>query len=481
MTTKRMSPTANLLRHSRLFSLPPPLPRPSQTTTTTGFIFQSDTATLPYPTQASIETTQSSLARGDWGLKRPLPQRSTSGTTTPVIRIGAIDTIDHITDFNSAADHTLTLRKWQEMNMPVSMPQVRKSMSSAVRAQSTFEENLNKTEATGVNSSGDSRRWKYRGPWLAGKTNGEFEDYITKRIKKRRSEFRKYMREWLRQKMTVDARRIARDKGEDLPTTDIKISKEDLQTQIIKLRHDPTDLWILIWRFLDLPGSPPGQNEHPSEKMIDTAWNSEEDQANKDIEQGPPTTHPSAGLSYLRTASHVPNHPILGPMSTQPPVIARILKLPSPASNIDKGGLVGVGGIVAQDVKNRAFKDTGSSSQWTNFDAELEGGAKGWVHLQRASIDPRGRIKLTVERASDDTIALWEGLVAPEILAAQAAGRAGKGTKLTGPARAEARLFEAPKGPLPTKLYHDPNTREETTKRELNDLLTKAGHSNTYI
>ena len=470
-----MSPTASLLRQSRLFSLPPPLPRPNQTTTTTGFTFQSDTATLPYPTHASIETTQSSLARGDWGLKRPLPQRSTSGTTTPVIRIGAIDTIDHITDFNSAADHTLTLRKWQEMNMPVSMPQVRKLVSNSDPMLSTFEDGLNRTEDTGANSSGDSRRWKYRGPWLAGKTAGEFEDYITKRIKKRRPEFRKYMREWLRQKMTVAARHVALDKGEDLPTTDIKISEEELRTEIVKLRHDGTDLWVLIWRFLDLPGFPPGQHQHASDAMLNTVERIEEDQANKDIEQGPPTTHPSAGLSYLRTASHVPNHPILGPMSTQPPVIARILKLPSPASNIDKGGLLGVGGIVAQDVKSRMFKD-GGNSQWTDFDADLEGGAKGWVHLQRASIDPRGRIRLAVERASDDTIALWEGLVAPEILAAQAAGRAGQGTKLTGPARSAEHLFPALKGPLPTKVYHDPDTIEERTKRDLSDLLRKTGY-----
>ncbi|MCJ1294372.1 hypothetical protein MMC34_005930 [Xylographa carneopallida] len=475
MATKRMSPTANLLRNSRLFSLPPPLPRPSQTTTTTGFTFQSDTATLPYPTHASIETTQSSLARGDWGLKRPLPQRSTSGTTTPVIRIGSIDTIDHITDFNSAADHTLTLRKWQEMNMPVSLPQVRRSMSNSDPVVSTFEEGMNKTETTGVNSSGDSRRWRYRGPWLAGKTAGEFEDYVTKKIKKRRPEFRKYMREWLRQKMTATARRVALDKGEDLPTTGIKVSEEELQREIIKLRHDPADLWVLIWRFLDLPGLPPGQQEHASEAMLHTMGSSGEDQANRDIEQGPLTTHPSAGLSYLRTASHVPNHPVLGPMSTQPPLIARILKLPSPASSIDKGGLIGVGGIVAQDVKSRVFKDA-SNSQWTDFDADLEGGAKGWVHLRRANIDPRGHIRLSVERASDDTIALWEGHVAPDILAAQAAGRVGNERNPTGPARDAERLFPALKGPLPTKVYHNPSTREERTKRELSNLLKRTGY-----
>ncbi|MCJ1391736.1 hypothetical protein MMC18_004601 [Xylographa bjoerkii] len=480
MASKRMSPTASLLRHSRLFSLPPPLPRPSQNSSTTAITFFSDTATQPYPTQASIETTQSSLARGDWGLKRPLPQQSTSATTTPVIRIGAIDTIDHITDFNSAADHTLTLRKWQEMNIPVSMLPVRKSVSNSEPLLSTFEDDLNRTEALGANSSEDSKRWKYRGPWLAGKSEGEFEDYITKKIKRRRTEFRKYMRNWLREKMTAAARRDAIDKGEDLPTTNVKISEEELQTEIIKLRHDPAELWVLIWRFLDLPGSPPGQHEHASDAMRRINGVVGEDQANKDIERGPPTMHPSAGLSYLRTASHVPNHPILGPMSTQPPVIARILKHTSLASNTDRGGLVGIGGVVAQDSGRHVFKGSGSK-QWTEFDPDLEGGAKGWAHPQRASIDPRGTIKLTVDRASDDTIALWEGLVAPEILEAQAAGRASKGAKLTGPARAAERLFDPQKEPLPTKVYHDPDTRDTMTTRELRDLMMMSGYPKTFI
>ncbi|MCJ1404145.1 hypothetical protein MMC11_007370 [Xylographa trunciseda] len=472
MTVKRMSPTASLLRRSRLFSLPPPLPRPSQSSSTTANTFYSDTATLPYPIQASIETTQSSLARGDWGLKRPLPQQSTTATTTPVIRIGAIDTIDHITEFNSAADHTLTLRKWQEMNIPVSMLQVRKSVSTAAPVTSPFEEDLNTTETIGPNSSENAKRWKYRGPWLAGKTEGEFEDYIMKKIKKRRTEFRKYMRSWLRQKMTATARRVAVDQGEDPPTTDFKVSEEELQTEVIKLRHDPVELWGHLWRFLDLPGSPPGQHEHVAEQMIDSIG---AELANKDIEQGPPTTHPSAGLSYLRTASHVPNHPILGPMSTQPPVIARILKLSAPASNNDKGGLVGVGGVVAQDLRRSTFKGS-ISKNWTEFDPDIEGGAKGWVHPQRASIDPRGSIKLNIERASDDTIALWEGIVAPEVLAARAAGRASDDTKPTGPTRAADHLFKQQSRPLPTKVYHDPDDREQMTSRDLKHLLTQSGY-----
>lgn len=108
--------------------LPPPLPRPSSELTATE-TRDSDTATLPYPTHASIQTTETSLGRGDWGLKRPLPLKSTTGSSTPIIRIDNIDSIDHITDFNSAADHVLTLRKWQELDMPISLVDKKKTAS----------------------------------------------------------------------------------------------------------------------------------------------------------------------------------------------------------------------------------------------------------------------------------------------------------------------------------------------------------------
>ena len=364
--------------------------------------------------------------------------------------------------------------------MPVSMPPIRKSLSNSEPVISTFEEHLNRTDAQGATSSEDSRRWKYRGPWLAGQTQGEFEDYITTRITRKRTEFRKYVRNWLRQKKTAVARRDAIDRGEDLPSTDVKISEDDLQTEIIKLRSDPATLWALIWQFLDLPDSPPRLSEHTSEKLLRENGYTGADQASKDIEQGPPTTHPSAGLSYLRTASHVPNHPILGPMSTKQPVIGRILKHPLPASNKQRGALVGVGGVVAQDVDIQVFSNL-RDKEWAQFDPNLEGGAKGWTHPQIASIDPRGRIKLTVRRASDNTIALWEGLVAPEIAEAEAAARVGNGAKLTKPGRAANRLFGPHQEPRPTRVFHDPDTRRDLTVKELRDDMIKIGFPRTFV
>ena len=121
LSRQSLSPTANLLRNSRLFSLPNPLPRPPVSETYgAGISKASDTATLPYPTHQAIATTKSSLARGDWGLKRPIPSRShIVQTSDPVLRITQLDTIEHVTDFDSAADHVRTRQKWEEMGMPM--------------------------------------------------------------------------------------------------------------------------------------------------------------------------------------------------------------------------------------------------------------------------------------------------------------------------------------------------------------------------
>ena len=345
---------------------------------------------------ASIETTQSSLARGDWGLKRPLPLQSTIATTTPVIRIEAIDSIDHITDFHSAADHSMTLRKWQEMSIQLSVMSPKEPHSWASLG-SVFEEDLNrsKTNTQGRAQSSQGKQWKYKGPWLAGKTKGGFEDYLSKEIKQRRPEFRSFLREKLHEKLIAKSRSTAMDKGVALLSIPNDISEEDFRAEFVKLRHNTTQLFQWIWQFLDLPGFPPQQESHLSDYGPDT-------------EQDPPSTHLSAGLSYLQTASHIYNHPILGPMSSGPPVLGRIVQYASPTStNKNTRVLIGVGGVVAEEAKSRDFHDP-KSLQWSNFDPDLEAGPKGWVQIRRANIDPHGRINLEVDKADEISVAVWE-------------------------------------------------------------------------
>lgn len=203
MSLRRISPASNLLRTSRLFSVPHTLPKPtSESAATTSY--GSTTATLPYPVHAAIETSESALSRGDWGLKRPLPLKSTTRTSTPHIYIENIDSIDHITDFGSAADHTRTLEKWHETNLSIS----RSGQNEKQALQSVFESHYDNT------ATGDQERWRFRGPWLGGQTNGEFAEYLTSTIRKRRPQFRQYLKNIFMQQKKARRRKEAIESSE---------------------------------------------------------------------------------------------------------------------------------------------------------------------------------------------------------------------------------------------------------------------------
>ncbi|KAL8972280.1 MAG: hypothetical protein Q9183_000637 [Haloplaca sp. 2 TL-2023] len=419
MAVKRLSPTASLLRNSRLFSLPPPLPRPSHHQTAT-LEFDSDTATLPYPTHASIETTQSSLARGDWGLKRSLPQRSTARTSTPSIRIDDIDSIDHITEFESAGDHSLTLQKWHEIGLPLSMPVLAKGIglplsmpvlakganashaylnTRATCPKSVFEASVDSTERT-IRGSG-VHRWKYEGPWLAGKTEGDFQEYVQRDVKRRKLEFRNFVRDRLAFDRGVEQRRTAQESGKAVDGP-IQVTEQDVDLHLKQLRHDRERLDNLVEEFLDLP---------PAEDIVDSKSQGSST-VMMDSDKGPPKTHLSAGLSYLRTASHTTNHPILGPMNEEPPTQARVLQPQNSLMGTMYCALLGVGGVVANDsTKTTMWKSSNDEKGIQSFDAETKGGAKIWVQPDRASFDAEGRVKMHVLRASKIQKSVYESVV----------------------------------------------------------------------
>lgn len=372
---RRLSPTANLLRTSRLFSLPSPLPRPSADFTAS-VNHESSTATLPYPTHAAIETTDMSLGRGDWGLKRPLPLKSTTQTSTPTIRIDNVDSIDHITDFSSAADHVITLRKWQELGTPLSMAEEKTKKASAPHEsypRSVFESKHDNTYQDASDPS--KQRWKYGGPWLAGQTEGEFKQYVKKDVKKRRLDFKRFLRE----RLAEAQRRDATESGEGFESPDsVAVSDEDVEVYTRRLRNDEHTLHKLVEEYLDLSryrGS------------ATTGYD----------KKGPPTTHPSAGLSYHRTGSHTYNHPLLGPQEESAPVQARVIRPQVTGANKRHDwALIGVGGVVAEDDRRALTRD---SIGIAGYNPDIPGGAKVYIRIPtRASVDSHGRIDLSTRR-----------------------------------------------------------------------------------
>jgi hypothetical protein len=466
-----LSPTANLLRNSRLFALPNPLPRPNVGETYgAGITKASDSATLPYPTHQAITTTKSSLARGDWGLKRPLPSRSRLvQVSDPVLRIKQLDTIEHVTDFDSAGDHVRTRQKWEELGVPMmkGMTAMREYDLSGTPPGGAFEVRDDTTsydtemgmDEAGLylkalkdnskkNSEGskqftpfspppvdaavhNAKRWKHEGPWLPGMNAEDFTTYLSKQISKRRPEFNKYLTEFVKNEIYMTRQLAASNDGENAPmdmneaeswhkqrsSQWAQISDEDIQAGIKSLRRDTANnplgsklVTKLILPFLRLP----------TIKFKYTAY--AEDASNRDIEQyqfdqetAPLSTHPSAGLGYLRTRSYIANHPILGPQSNPSPVPARVVQPRTTGRGKDSFAKLGVGGFVANDQYRST--DIGSASR-LNFsnardvetiDVETVGGKKVLVSPLFGSVTNDGRIHIKLKRASGAEVQVARG------------------------------------------------------------------------
>ncbi|RDL39981.1 uncharacterized protein BP5553_04321 [Venustampulla echinocandica] len=442
MASRSVAPGAALLRASRVFAIPPALPRPTGDYAAASGGFSSDTATLPHPIHQSLTTFQSSLERGDWGLKRSLPLRSTTKTSTPLIKVEAMDTFEQITEFASAADHTLSLQKWQEMGIPITTPKPKResNFEGTGSGRSVFEDDLDST-THGTNAHvKDTTRWKFKGPWLAGQTEGEFNNYVQKEVRKRKTEFRKFLRRECaaainketqqRKNLKKDAEAEATEAQSILGPQDI--TDEQLSTYIQTLREDRAELFKQIRTFLDLPPSPVRKDAglfNVAELMFSSSLlpnsgpdgQSEAASMSPYAESGPPKTHPSAGLSYGRTSSKLFNHPVYGPQKYSPPVQARVVT-PSRSATGTLGAALGVGGFVTRLPASEQLGQAGYYSRdkamkssplvgLSKVDPDNKAGAKLYVQPTRATVDAQGKVVLQVSLADPVAVAVKEDKV----------------------------------------------------------------------
>ncbi|WEW59079.1 hypothetical protein PRK78_004548 [Emydomyces testavorans] len=395
----RISPMANLLRKSRLFSLPPTLSPPAAPITSSTVV-ESDTATLPYPIRPAIVAPPSSLARGDWGLKRPLPAKSTTqSSSSPVVRVNHLDTFEHITDFESAADHTITLRKWQELFIPLStLMRTGISLSAGGgRHSSVFEQIADNTyESKGLDGP-DAKRFRFKGPWLAGQTETEFNYYL-KSIKKQKPQFLQRLRRVLAERKALETRKKLLDLGEPIEENQVpqQLSDEEFDSALRSLRANPEALGPEIYKFLDLATSPSVPNDYLNRR----GWASGPSNISSTeyVAHGPPMTHPSAGLSYLRTKAFMDNHPVAGPQQQPKPVQARVLRA---KRAFRMRTVIGVGGIVTEDVRSQGLRESNEVNGMFGFDPDTPGGTKYWVKVDRAVVRSDGRIELQVDKPSE--------------------------------------------------------------------------------
>lgn len=406
--SRTMSPGGALLRASRMFSLPQAIPGPPgdyQAATS----YNSETATQAFPTLQTVTAPENFRQRGDWGFKRNFPMRSTAKTSTPYLRVKQVDSIEHVTDFASAADHTLSLEKWQEMNIAITLPHfIPDTPTSSVsaldmRPESVFE---SKYDFTALDSDKKAQagqmRWKYGGPWLANLTQGEFQKYIKNVVRPRKSEFRQFLREELAPRLTQDARARAAKKGGDeaAKVEEVRpgdITEDQLTDYLRELRQDRHSLFETVGRFLDLA---PIETASPLEQIGDIAPGQTRtlDRENPYALHGPPITHPSAGLSYLRTSAYLDNHFAYGPQKHHAPVKGRVFVSSSDANNntLGRSGTLGIGGFI---VGNKSVDQNIRTSGTRTYDPSAYGGQKVWAQVYSAQVNSQGRVLLHAEEA----------------------------------------------------------------------------------
>ncbi|CAM1503079.1 Fc.00g078550.m01.CDS01 [Cosmosporella sp. VM-42] len=410
MGGRTVSPGGALLRSSRLFSIPKPLPEPRSSDLHIGD-HKSPTMTRQYPQYQSITSPLSSREKGDWGFKRPFPLKSTMTTSTPLIRVKQVDSIENITDFASAADHTLSLEKFQELRVAMTIPKPKDRNGTAQRAdaptRSVFEEDLDFTDFR--KGREDDKRWKFQGPWLARMTEGDFIDFLEKKVRPKRTEFRQLLKQRLAKDLTARQNNKAMDEGSPAPPR-VKVSdltEGQFSDYVRSLRSDRATLYGLVSKFLDLAplGQPVG--------IMQTFWSGGETVESPYGKAGPPPSHPSAGISYLRTTSYMENHPVYGPQSRRTPVLSRVI-YPRHAKHAT--AKLGVGGFVADTPQgdnefNARYSMKGARTAHhkkmlagiTRLDTETFGGAKAYVDPLSASIDPSGKVVLTLREAAPES------------------------------------------------------------------------------
>jgi hypothetical protein len=394
-----------------MFSMPAPIPGPPNDYSS-ATKHHSDTATISYPTHLSVTTPSSSRINGDWGFKRPFPLRTTTRSTIPLIRIKQVDSPEHITDFQSSSDHSITLEKFQELNLPISVPTGNSSDLTYFDqpGKSVFEEDGDVTAIPdGKEEELENKRWRFRGPWLAGMTDGQFDKYIEKVVRGKRTEFRAFLKQKLAAEMTADQELAAMDNqtAKPDPISGSDITEKQLLEYLKQLRDDRFRLFRLVGRFLDLaPLSAELQTQH----LFSETKRKPTDRTGRDLDRGspysmngPPITHPSAGLSYLRTRNFGENHPLYGPQKQHAAVKSRILAPRNPESGLYSPAIGVAGFVVDNKYGDTTFNqmraaDPKVNSELYRFNPQTEGGAKEYTVPKTATVTSNGRVVISIDQ-----------------------------------------------------------------------------------
>lgn len=508
------SPTAQLLRGSRLFSVPSPLPKPIlEESRGYGRHATSDFASSPYPTQQVIIAPNHQRKRGEWGLKRALPVKTTRAAHG--VHIHEIDTRDQVTDFSSATTQAKALLKLQELELCLTRSAKLEQASTVTKIQTSIRPNAFERDhdytgryAEHYTSTREPKywlasRWRKRGPNLREMHEADFQDFLQTEIPGRAEEFvamlksnalRQFVKglvsktqflvqkdkydeqkaEWLyytwldrfsdqelsayveslKNRSEFPSEHVLQNVGmfereevqksfshyidqirqgqqqeeatalEQLPGIDAIVKdvvdiEKQLYSSFEQYWHYAADNFRknsgserrfvkLIEQFLDLP---PTLLSAENAGTVDLQPKSSFGSYTSifDTSQVTLSTHPSAGLSYHRSANVLANHPIFGPLKGGVPHRGRVLiNRHQPDTVIRDGGSSwGLGGVAVatKDSMNRPdlVRITDEHGQ-----QEGENQTRSWLVVDDAEIRPDGRIKIVVKKATDSAKSVAE-------------------------------------------------------------------------
>ena len=279
-----------------------------------------------------------------------------------------------------------------------------------------------------------NQQWKREGPWIGGMQEGEFHEFLENQIASRKSEFREFLLERFLENRVNEERRKARESGKAFQEKRRDELGQELRANFteeekrLRDKHSEqqlsSEMTAAICDFLDLPSVRATDSAGFGRPALNPELNRAIEKISTHEITGPPSTHPGAGLSHLRTNLIMENHPVLGPQAHRSPVLARVLRPRNSAQGTEHNAKIGVGGIVTSDPIGASFHPARnlrpSSNQDSNQDyrdsermvqaihLELEGGNKMWVQPETAYVDERGRIRLEVSRADKEAIAVKE-------------------------------------------------------------------------
>lgn len=254
----------------------------------------------------------------------------------------------------------------------------------------------------------------------------EFERYVRRVVESpgMRKEFRQFlMSVRVERKREEELDRMRKETGFDPSSQEdverlekaceITNPEKDLEEYILRLRNKSDDLSSelprLIGEFFDLPPFPRNRRPATGYGKVDVSRVLLEE----DEETVSHATHPSAGLSYLKSNAFMENHPIHGPQLQHSPAEARVLRPRESSNSQAESALLGLGGFAVKDITvkhSRQPKEPDSVSEKTrNWNLERPGSNKLWATPGYAFVDDQGKICMSIDYPDNEAIAVKTG------------------------------------------------------------------------